>query len=74
MAYSLLTAAQQDRAEQAGGTGEALGSLPAGLQAAVAVGLAFFGLFSLVEARYRRITDPQVLERLGTSAGRAIKG
>jgi hypothetical protein len=74
MAYLLFTAAQQDRAEQAGGTGEALGSLPVGLQAAVAVGLAFFGLFSLVEARYRRITDPQVLERLSAGAGRAIKG
>jgi hypothetical protein len=74
VAYLLFTAAQQDRAEQAGGTGEALGSLPVGLQAAVAVGLAFFGLFSLVEARYRRITDPQVLERLSAGAGRAIKG
>ncbi|HEV2080138.1 MAG TPA: DUF1206 domain-containing protein [Allosphingosinicella sp.] len=65
VAYSLWTAARQDSAQQAEGTGEALGSLPPTMQAAVAVGLALFGIFSLVEARYRRINDPQVLERLG---------
>ena len=64
VAYSLWNAARQDSAQQAGGTGEALGSLPPTMQALVAGGLALFGLFSLVEARYRRINDPRVLDRL----------
>jgi hypothetical protein len=64
VAYSLWNAGRQSSAEQASDTGEALGSLPPALQAAVALGLAFFGVFSFVEARYRRINDPQVLERL----------
>lgn len=68
IAYSLWTAARQDSAKQAGGTGEALGSLPPTMQALIAAGLALFGLFSLVEARYRRINDPRVLERLRGSA------
>lgn len=70
VAYSLWRAARQDSAQQADGTGEALGSLPPTMQAAVAAGLALFGIFSLVEARYRRINDPQVLERLGARSAR----
>lgn len=68
MAYFLWNAGRQDSAEQAGGTGEALGSLPPALQTLIAAGLALFGIFSLVEARYRRINDPQVLERLESKA------
>lgn len=48
----------------AGGTGDALASLSGTTQAVVAAGLAMFGIFSLVQAIYRRITDPQVVERL----------
>lgn len=48
----------------AGGTGDALASLSGTTQAIVAAGLAMFGIFSLVQAVYRRITDPQVVERL----------
>lgn len=66
IAYSLLEAARESSAQEAGGSGEALGSLPGNLQILVAGGLALFGLFSLIEARYRRINNPRVLERLGT--------
>lgn len=48
----------------AGGTGDALAALPTTLQAIVAAGLVLFGIFSLVQAVYRRIADPQVIERL----------
>ena len=53
-------------AAQAGGISDALkalGSKPT-LLAIVAAGLILFGLFSLIEARYRRINDAHVIERL----------
>jgi hypothetical protein len=53
---------------QAGGMGEALGAFPGWARALVAIGLGLFGGFSLVQAVYRRITDPHVLERLELSA------
>ena len=70
LSYFLWNAARQASAEQAGSTGDALQSLSPGLQALVAAGLMLFGLFSLVEARYRRINDPRVLERLQAKAAR----
>lgn len=57
-------AAMSGNAGEAGGVAQALASLPSTLFLIVAAGFALFGLFSLVEARYRRITDPQVLSRL----------
>jgi hypothetical protein len=56
--------AGSEGAGAAGGTGEALGSLSGTAQGAVAAGLVLFGLFSLVQAAYRRITDPRVADRL----------
>jgi hypothetical protein len=58
-----LRAGLSSDASQAGGMEQALGSLPGALLAAVAAGLFLFGLFSFVEARYRRINDPNVLAR-----------
>jgi hypothetical protein len=52
------------RAAEAGGIAEALAALPGTLFVVVALGFALFGLFSLVEARWRRITDPKVVARL----------
>ena len=46
------------QAGEAGGIGEALESLPSTLQLVVAFGRLIFGLFSFVEARYRRLRDP----------------
>lgn len=51
-------------AEEAGGLGDALGALSGTTQAAVAGGLVLFGVFSLVQAIYRRITNPRLIERL----------
>lgn len=51
-------------AQQAGGLGEALASLSGTTRILVAAGLMLFGLFSLVQAVFRRITDPRVVERL----------
>lgn len=48
----------------AGGTGEALASLSGTTQLVVAAGLIMFGIFSLVQAIYRRISDPHVVDRL----------
>lgn len=63
--WFLGRSAWEERASQAGGLDRALASLPDSLEVGVAAGLLLFGLFSLVEARHRRINDPHVLERLG---------
>jgi hypothetical protein len=60
----LFRALLEGSAAEAGGMGEALASLPRALQTLVAVGLLLFGLFSLVEARWRRIGNPRLLGRL----------
>ncbi|MFD1106710.1 DUF1206 domain-containing protein [Sphingobium olei] len=59
--WFLTDAAMNQDADRAGGLGEALRQLraqPEGgvVMATVAVGLLLFGLFSLIEARYRRIS------------------
>ena len=56
--------ARAGSSREAGGIADALGSLPTGLHAAVAAGLILFGLFSLAEARWRRI-DRRVTETVG---------
>ncbi|HEX8641188.1 MAG TPA: DUF1206 domain-containing protein [Allosphingosinicella sp.] len=63
IAWFFSRAAMAERSEQAGGIAEALASLPSTPQMLVAAGLLLFGLFSLVEARYRRIPRPDMLSR-----------
>jgi len=55
MAWLLVRAAQAHSAAAAGGIDDALGSLPRAAQLAVAAGVLLFGLFSLAEARYRKM-------------------
>jgi hypothetical protein len=62
MGLFLFRAGMEERSSEAGGVGQALSSLPSTLQMAVAAGFLLFGLFSLAEARYRRID-----ERIGDS-------
>lgn len=62
--YFAFRAASAGQASQAGGVDAALSALPGALFVAVAIGFILFGCFSLVEARYRRITDPKVLDRM----------
>jgi hypothetical protein len=70
MAWFFWKAASSSSAGQAGGMSEALDAFSPELRLLVAAGLLLFGLFSLVEARYRRINDPRVVERLkGVAAG-----
>lgn len=57
-------AGASESAGAAGGPGDALASLSGTTQLVVAAGLAMFGIFSLVQAVYRRITDPHVVDRL----------
>ena len=71
MALFFWRAAQAASAAQAGGIDEALDWLTGWPRLLVAAGLGLFGVFSLVEARYRRINDPQVLARL-RGAGRRM--
>lgn len=59
MGYLLGRAALDDNAGEAGDMGEALSSLPSSVEMIVAAGLLLFGLFSFVEARYRRINAPR---------------
>lgn len=60
----LWRAMQSENAAEAGGMGEALASLPGALYTIVAIGLLLFGLFSLIEARYRHISNPRLLARI----------
>jgi hypothetical protein len=66
--WLLLKVWQSGNAGMAGGIEGALDALPRGLFLPVAIGLGLFGLFSLVEARYRRITDPHIIARLTRAA------
>lgn len=58
VAYLLGLAALHHSPGAAGGMHEALASLPRAPRFIVGAGLLLFGLFSLVEARYRRIGNP----------------
>lgn len=69
VAWSFFRAGTEAQASQARGMGEALAGLPDAAQAAIAAGLLLFGVFSLVEGRYRAITDPHVIERLKGGGG-----
>jgi hypothetical protein len=60
IAWLFWCAARDLKASEAGGSGEALGSLPPNLRAALGIGLLLFGAFSLVEAWFRDIGDPEV--------------
>lgn len=73
MGWFLIQAGFAADASEAGGMGAVLSWLSGPVRFVVALGLLLFGLFSLVEARYRRINDPKVLERLkgGVRAARA---
>lgn len=55
MAWLLVRAGQSHSPAAAGGIDDALGSLPRSAQLAVAAGVFLFGLFSLTEARFRRM-------------------
>jgi hypothetical protein len=66
--WFVLRAGLSSDAEEAGGLEEALASLSGNLLYAIASGLLLFGLFSFVEARYRRINNPHVLARLSRAA------
>lgn len=68
IAWLALKAWQSGNAGVAGGIAGALDALPRGLFLPVALGLGLFGLFSLVEARYRRITDPHIIDRIARAA------
>jgi uncharacterized membrane protein YidH (DUF202 family) len=63
-AWLLFNAARHQQAEEAGALGDALTSLPDSLRAAVAAGLCLFGVYSLIEARYRIIPDPGMKTRV----------
>lgn len=66
LGWQIASAALSGNAGSVGGIGQVLESLRStnSLYIAVAIGLLLFGLFSLVMARYRRIRDEDVLERL----------
>lgn len=73
IAYLIARAASEQSASKAGGMERALDILSGPAQFAVAAGLMLFGVFSLIEARYRRLHEPdvdelkqEVLEKVGT--------
>jgi hypothetical protein len=63
-AWLVFNATRHHQAEEAGALGDALTSLPDSLRAAVAAGLCLFGIYSLIEARYRNLPDPHVKHRV----------
>jgi hypothetical protein len=60
--FFLLKAGLEERASEAGGTAQALEWLSSPLDLIVAAGLFAFGLFSLIEARFRVLHDVRVGE------------
>lgn len=58
--YLLMRAGLDEQAAQAGGMARALSWLTSPFDLIVGVGLAGFGLFSLIEARFRRLHDVSV--------------
>ncbi|MDE0879206.1 MAG: DUF1206 domain-containing protein [Sphingomonas bacterium] len=68
-AVFLWRAAEASNADAAGGTEQALDAFPPWLRLMVAGGFFLFGVFSLVEARYRQINEPDVVDRLRAMAG-----
>jgi hypothetical protein len=58
--YSVLKAGFHEEASEAGGTAQALSWLSSPMDTIVAVGLFAFGLFSLIEARFRVLHDVPV--------------
>jgi len=63
-AWLMFRAARDHAAEKAGGLGDSLAAMPPAMRTALAVGIALFGLFSLIEAWYRVMHDPRLKERL----------
>jgi hypothetical protein len=68
--FFIMRAGLQKEASEAGGTAEALSWLSSPMDMVVAVGLLAFGLFSLIEARFRVLHDVPV----GGTIGRAVRG
>lgn len=60
IAYLIARAASSQSGSKAGGMEQALDTLSGPLLYAVGAGLMLFGAFSLVEARYRRLHEPDV--------------
>ncbi len=67
--YFLLRAGLQEQAGEAGGTAQALGWLTSPWDVLVAVGLLAFGLFSLIEARFRILHNVPVGGAVRRAAG-----
>jgi hypothetical protein len=63
-AWLLLRAGLDRSPAEAGGLGDALKALPWAAEAAVAVGLALFGTFCLIEGWYRILPQPDVPQKL----------
>ncbi|WP_114954433.1 DUF1206 domain-containing protein [Sphingosinicella terrae] len=70
MALLLWRAGAEADAGEAGGMGQAMDAMPPTLRWAIALGLFLFGLFSLVEARHRRLSNPDLVRRLKRAAAR----
>lgn len=69
--YFLVRAGTAEQASEAGGTAAALSWLSSPTDLIVAAGLFCFGLFSLVEARYRQLNDVPVDEMVRKAAPRS---
>ena len=67
--YFLLTAGLEEQAGEAGGTGQALAWLTSPWDVLIAIGLLGFGLFSLIEARFRVLHDVPVGGAVRRAAG-----
>jgi hypothetical protein len=67
--FFLLKAGLEGRSSEAGGTAEAIAWLSSPMDVVVALGLLAFGLFSLIEARFRRLHDVPVDGMVGRATG-----
>ncbi|HEX8389259.1 MAG TPA: DUF1206 domain-containing protein [Sphingomonas sp.] len=67
--FFLLKAGLEGQSSEAGGTAEAIAWLSSPMDLVVALGLLAFGLFSLIEARFRRLHDVPVDGMVGRATG-----
>jgi hypothetical protein len=68
-AWLMFRASADHAPREAGGLGDSLAAVPALARAGAAAGLAVFGLFSLTEARFRRMPEPHLKARAKKLAG-----
>ncbi|MDB5719478.1 MAG: hypothetical protein JWP15_96 [Alphaproteobacteria bacterium] len=74
VAWLFFNAARDLKASEAGGSADAMDAMPHFLLIAIGLGLILFGLFSLIEAWFRAIGDPNVGDHVRKHVRKVMPG